>query len=149
MNATFNFTDDLKIEVFDAGSVENYVSNEFDEHGNPIEDIDGEFTFYTLAVQAFGRTFNVRTQEEPDGQLVVPSNEYVGDEMGSDAMNACPEYFALLQTLVQKYLGIEFTEEDYIAEVHEFHLPENILELHDALVAHLEAVLTADIAATA
>ncbi|MCW0163748.1 hypothetical protein OIV56_13530 [Burkholderia pseudomallei] len=149
MNASFNFAQDLKIEVFDADSIENFVSNKFDERGDRIEEIDGYFTFYELAVEAFGRTFNVRTQEEPDGRLVVPSNEYVGDEMGSNAMNACPEYFALLQTLVQKYLGIEFSEDDYDMPAHEHRLPENILELHYALVAHLKAVLTEEIAATA
>ncbi|AOZ05899.1 hypothetical protein [Cupriavidus malaysiensis] len=141
MNATFNFADDLKIEVLDAGSLENYVLND-----DGIETIDGEFTFYTLAVQAFGRTFNVRTQQEPNGHLIVPSSENTG-EPDTDAIMACSEYFALFQALIQKHLGIEFTEEDH--ENNEWVLPENIQALHDAVVAHLKAVLTEEIAATA
>ena len=146
MNATFNFADDLKIEVHHAGSLENYVSNEFDEHGNRIEDIDGYFTFYELSVEAFGRTFNVRTQEEPDGTLLVPSNEFVG-EMGSDKVTSDSEYFALLQTLVQNHLGIVYTQEDH--EDNEWAMPNNIEALHQALVAHLKAALQADLAVAA
>ncbi|SDG93046.1 hypothetical protein SAMN05216466_10692 [Paraburkholderia phenazinium] len=146
MNATFNIADDLKIDVHHAGSVENYVSNEFDKHGDRIEDIDGYFTFYELAVEAFGRTFIVRTQEEPDGTLLVPSNEFVG-EMGSNKVTADSEYFALLQALVQKHLGIEYTEEDH--EDNEWAMPDDIEALHQALVAHLKAALTESITATA
>ena len=146
MNAPFNFAQDLKIEVFDADSIENFVSNKFDERGDRIEEIDGYFTFYELAVEAFGRTFNVRTQEEPDGTLLVPSNEFIG-EMGSDKVTADSEYFALLQVLVQKHLGIEYTEEDH--EDNEWAMPNNIEALHQALKAHLEAALTEHIAAIA
>ena len=147
MNAPFNLAQDLKIEVSNAGSVENYVDSEVDEHGERIENIDGYFTFYTLAVQAFGRTFNVRTQQEPDGTLVVPSNEFVGEEMGSDKVTADSDYFALLQALIQKHLGIEFTDEDL--EDHEWILPEKVEALHQALKAHLKAALTEHIAAIA
>ncbi len=146
MNAPFNFAQDLKIEVFDADSIENFVSNKFDERGDRIEEIDGYFTFYELAVEAFGRTFNVRTQEEPDGTLLVPSNEFIG-EMGSDKVTADSEYFALLQVLVQKHLGIEYTEEDH--EDNEWAMPNNIEALHQALKAHLKAALTEHIAAIA
>ncbi|MBJ9926422.1 MULTISPECIES: hypothetical protein [Burkholderia] len=146
MTTTFNFADDLKIDVLHAGSLENYVSNEFDEHGNRIEDIDGYFTFYELAVEAFGRTFNVRTQEEPDGTLLVPSNEFIG-EMGSDKVTVDSEYFALLQALVKKHLGIDYSDEDH--EDNDWVMPGNIEALHQALVAHLKAVLTEHIAATA
>ncbi|WP_186043160.1 MULTISPECIES: hypothetical protein [Burkholderia] len=146
MTTTFNFADDLKIDVLHADSLENYVSNEFDEHGNRIEDVDGYFTFYELAVEAFGRTFNVRTQEEPDGTLLVPSNEFIG-EMGSDKVTADSEYFALLQALVKKHLGIDYTDEDL--EDNEWVMPGDIGVLDQALREHLKAALTEHIAATA
>lgn len=146
MNVLFNFAQDLKIDVLDAGSVENFVSNKFDERGDRIEEIDGYFTFYELAVEAFGRTFNVRTQQEPDGTLLVPSNEFVG-EMVSDRVTAGSEYFELLQALIQKHLGIEFTDEDL--EDNEWILPEKVEALHQALKAHLKAALTEHIAAIA
>lgn len=146
MSNTFDLNANLKINVTESGSVENYVSNEFDEHGNRIEDIDGNFTFFSIEVEAFGRTFNVRAQEEPDGRLLVPSNEFVG-EMASDRVTAHSEYFALLQALVQKHLGIEYTEEDH--EDNEWAMPGNIEALHQALIVHLKAALQAELVVAA
>ncbi|MCY0389961.1 hypothetical protein OVY01_22750 [Robbsia sp. Bb-Pol-6] len=146
MSKPFNVATHLgDIEVKEEGVVENYV---LDEESN-VETTDGYYIFYTISVQAFGRIFDVQAQIDADDDLIVPSNDMVGDEMNSDQMDACPNYFALLQALVNSNFDVDFTSDDYDDMAGDRFLPEPVVEVDEALRDHLKMALRQAVAADA
>lgn len=125
--------EEMPISICDTWSLENYG---YDDESQK-EFIDGETSFFKIKVSASAGHFDVSAHREADGEWHVPSDGYLGDE-GSTGVDACPNYFALVQALLAEHFGMTFDEDDLVMADQ---LPTEVEVIDDALRARLTEFL--------
>lgn len=134
----------LKIHVEDYDLIEN---TEWDDDAEE-EIIDGYFTFCSISVNVLNQTFNIIVQEEPDGNLLVPSNNMIGD-MASTSWIFSKDYFALLEVLVKMHYTLDLTEDELEDIFHDYNIPDEFKAADDVLSDHLTELFERHLGVTA